>query len=168
MHVPRGVPDAVTRALADLRPSQVAKGIPLHVTLLYPWVPRDDVQEADQERVRALFAAREPFAYSLTRVDGLPAGYAYLVPEPPDELRDCTRALCELFPAYPPYGGAHGGGTIPHATLAFGVPPELVEERVRNALPFSCEVDDVALLEEHEPDRWRVRERFPLGGGAPS
>ena len=45
-----------------------------------------------------------------------------------------------------------------------------IHARVEPSLPIRCEVKSVALFEEAEPDRWRARDRFPLGSkaGSPS
>jgi hypothetical protein len=76
-------------------------------------------------------------------------------------------ALHARFPEWPPYGGAHDQ-VHPHATLGQDVDPEVVrgeiERRLAPHLPHWCQARDVSLLEEYEPDRWRERERFPLGG----
>jgi 2'-5' RNA ligase len=148
--------DEVRRELAA---EAVAIGIPFHVTLLFPF--GEEVDEA-----REFFAGREPFEFELTRVAAWP-DVVYLVPEPDDELRSLMGALFERFPEWPPYGGIHEE-VIPHATLAEEVDAAAVrddvERRVAPHLPHRCQARDVALLEEYASNRWRERERFPLGG----
>ena len=39
-----------------------------------------------------------------------------------------------------------------------------LERRLEGLLPAHFEVNDVVLMEEYEADRWRIRERFRLGG----
>jgi 2'-5' RNA ligase len=151
--------DAVRRELAL---GQVALGIPFHVTLLYPFAPPGElVAEA-----RAFFGACAPFDLSLTRVAAWP-DVVYAVPEPDDALRACMHALFDRFPQWPPYAGSHDE-VIPHATLGENVDAAAVrdeiERRLAPYLPHRCQARDVALLEEVAPDRWRERERFPLGG----
>jgi len=143
----------------ELMPATVAAGIPFHVTLLFPFgEPADEA--------RALFADREPFAFELTRVSAWPE-VVYLVPEPDGELRACMTALFERFPQWPPYGGINAD-VIPHATLAEDVDGPAVrdeiERRLAPHLPHRCQARDVSLLERFAPDRWRERERLPLGG----
>jgi hypothetical protein len=82
------------------------------------------------------------------------------------------RALWELFPEFPPYGESvepppHASLTLdgaedPAATLA------RVEERLDGLLPAHFEVGEATLMEEFEPDRWRVVETFPFGGSHPA
>lgn len=151
--------DAVRREFAV---ETYALGIPFHVTLLYPFAPPGElVSEAGD-----FFAERAPLDFALTRVAAWP-DVVYAVPEPDDALRDTMRALFARFPQWPPYGGIHEE-VIPHATLGEEVDAAAVrdeiERRIAPHLPHRCQASDVSLLEEVAPDRWRERERFPLGG----
>jgi hypothetical protein len=143
-----------------------AEGIPFHVTLLYPFAPRNELSDALLVQTRAFFAEVAPFDFELTRIAAWPT-VVYAVPEPDQELRACMRALFARFPEFPPYGGIHDE-VVPHATLGEDVDAAAVrgeiERRVAPYLPVRCQARDVALLEEFEPRRWRERERFPLGG----
>src|SRR4051812_1102840 len=140
-------------------------GIPFHVTLLYPFAPREELSEELLADLRSFFAAWPPFEFDLARIAVWP-DVVYAVPEPDAELRRCMQALFDRFPQWPPYAGVHPD-VVPHATLgeeadAAAVLPE-IERRVAPHFPRRCQARDVALLEESEPNRWRERERFPLG-----
>lgn len=145
----------------------VVCGIPLHVTVLSPFVAREELSEAVLDRVRQLFAGLPPMEFELARVDTFP-GVVYAAPEPDDELRRCIAATCRAFPETPPYGGAFTE-IVPHATLAL-VPPggdqadlsRRIRAHVEPLLPIRCRAETVSLLVEHEPNRWRERERLPL------
>jgi len=141
-------------------------GIPFHVTLLYPFAPREELSEELLADLRSFFAAWPPFEFDLARIAVWP-DVVYAVPEPDAELRRCMQALFDRFPQWPPYGGIHDE-VMPHATLAEDVEaaavfPE-IERRVAPHLPRRCQARDVALLAEYEPNRWRERELFPLRG----
>jgi len=144
----------------------VALGIPFHVTLLYPFASHDELTRDVLASTRAVLAACRPFDFQLTRIAIWP-DVVYAVPEPDGELRACMQALFARFPQWPPYGGVHAE-VVPHATLGEEVDAALVcleiERRLAPHFPHRCQARDVALLEEFEPDRWRERERFPLGG----
>jgi 2'-5' RNA ligase len=151
--------DAVRREFAA---EAFALGIPFHVTLLYPFAPPGDLVE----EARAFFAGQRPFDFVLTRIAAWP-DVVYAVPEPDEQLRACMRELFAVFPQWPPYGGIHED-VIPHATLAEEVDAaalrDEIERRVAPYLPHRCQARDVSLLEQIAPDRWRERERLPLGG----
>jgi hypothetical protein len=78
------------------------------------------------------------------------------------------RALWRLFPQFPPYR-EEGLDPPPHASLTEtggddpGATRERVERRLEGLLPARIPIDEVAIMEEFEPDRWRVRETFRLG-----
>ena len=93
--------DAVRR---DFAAATVAHGIPFHVTLLFPFAPREELTDDFLADVRGFFAGRAPFEFELTRVDAWPR-VVYAVPEPDAGLRECMQALFARFPAWPPYGG---------------------------------------------------------------
>ena len=151
--------DAVRREFAA---ETFGLGIPFHVTLLYPFAPPGELVD----EAREFFAAQPSFDFALTRIATWP-DVVYAVPEPDEELRVCMRELFARFPQWPPYGGIHED-VIPHATLGEEIDAAAVrdeiERRVGPHLPHRCQARDVSLLEQIAPDRWRERERFPLGG----
>jgi len=151
---------------AEFFPEGVAAGIPLHVTLLVPFAPADQVGESELE---ALFARFEPFTLTLTGLASWPR-VVYAVPEPRDRVLTMMHAVFERYPEYPPYEG-EVDEPEPHATLTelegnASLPDVFarIREKTESLFPLSCDVHDVALLEEYEPDRWRERRRFPLRG----
>jgi 2'-5' RNA ligase len=151
----------------ELYPERVAEHIPLSITLLYPWIPADDLTEAEVGDLAGFLAAQPQFAFELTRVAEFPGAVVYAVPEPEDELRPLMRALWARYPDLPPYGNPDSDPP-PHATLArLDVPPartlEGVRTRVAGLLPARFVASEVTLMEETEPDVWRVRKRLPLG-----
>jgi 2'-5' RNA ligase len=159
----------LTALHAEYHTSAVARGIPLHITLLSPFVPRRALTDSVIATLRTFFAERAPLSFELARIDAFPDAL-YAAPEPAAELENLIDELALGFPEAPPYGGAFAQ-TIPHATLA--VPTEGSEgeqnaEKLRGAaaslLPVPCEVTYASLLEENEPERWSERERFPLAG----
>jgi 2'-5' RNA ligase len=145
------------RARFDAR--AVAAGIPLHITLLFPFGLGEDGLEE-------VFAPWSPLRFSLARVEVFPEAAAWLAPEPVDELRRRILELYARYPQYPPYGGEFPDPT-PHATI--GQPAD-VADAVRAAaeplLPIELEVGAATLMEEVAPDRWRAGPSFPFEGAA--
>ena len=125
--------------------------------------------DSHRETLRVFFAAYEPFELVLDRLEQWDEGGAvYAAPSPEEPLRGMMRALWRLFPQYPPYR-EEGIDPPPHASLTEtgGEDREAtrsrVEQRLAGLLPARIPIDEVALMEEFEPDRWRVRETFRLG-----
>ena len=143
---------------ARFDPASVDAGVPLHLTLLFPFVERSSISEPDLE---ALFVAHRPLEFSLTRLAEFP-GVVYAVPEPDDRLVALMRSVHARFPEVPPYGG-EVDGVIPHATIGRNVELREVEAVCASLLPIACRVEDVSLLAEREPDRWVELRRFRLG-----
>jgi 2'-5' RNA ligase superfamily len=153
----------------ELYPERVPEGIPLTITLLYPFIPAPSLREADLAALRSFFASRRPFSFEIARVAQWERSRAvYGVPEPDDELRALMRALWARYPQYPPYGEP-GGDPPPHASLTLdgGDDPDTlrarVEQRLAPLLPARFTIREATLQEEYEPDRLRVRETFRLG-----
>jgi 2'-5' RNA ligase len=159
---------AVAAARSELDP-EGARRIGLHVTLLHPFVPRDQVTSVLVARLQEIFAAMKPPTFAFERVDEFPRVVAYAAPEPAAELIDMTLALWAEFPDCPPYDGAVSE-PVPHATVVsyarVDTTIEQVRERVEPALPVRCAPSAASLLEEHEPDRWRELEPLSFGAAA--
>ena len=156
----------LAKAHDELYPERIPENIPLSITLLYPFAPREELTDEHLLRLRRFFASRNPLSFDIARVaqwqDASRAVYG--VPEPEEALRSTMRALWELFPEYPPYGGADD--PPPHASLTLVGDDETlakVETRLDGILPAHFDVQEAVLMEEHEPDVWRVRETFPFG-----
>jgi hypothetical protein len=152
----------------ELYPERIPEGIPLSLTLLYPFADRDEVDE-HRETLRSFFSTYEPFELRLARLEQWDEGGAvYAAPDPEEPLRGLMRALWRVFPQFPPYGEA-GIDPPPHASLILtgGDDPAAarrrVEERLDGLLPATFAISEVALMEESEPDVWRLRETLRLG-----
>jgi 2'-5' RNA ligase superfamily len=158
---------AVAEAHDELYPERVPEGIPLSLTLLYPWIPAASVTDVDVAGLRAFFAERPPLEFALNRLAVFPDAVVYAVPEPDAGLRATLRALWAHYPECPPYGRP-GSDPPPHATLGrltgdHAITLERAERRVQGILPASFLVTEATLMEELEPDRYAPREVLPFG-----
>jgi 2'-5' RNA ligase len=150
------LPEPRLQALrARFDPEGTAAGIPLHITLLFPFDPRET-------GVDGFFARWSPLRFSLMRVEEFP-GVVWLAPEPDEELRERILELCARYPQHPPHGGEFPE-PIPHATVGKGDVVEAVRAEAGPLLPAEFEVGAATLLEEVVPDRWRVGRSFPFEG----
>jgi 2'-5' RNA ligase len=144
---------------AELHADAVARGIPLHITVLFPFVAPDAVPAAQLEE---LFESFAPLDFALTGLGEFP-GVVYAVPEPDGELLALMHAVHQRFPNTPPYEGAFDD-VIPHATLSESASFETVASRCTSMLPIACHVREVTLLVETATGRWTDGLRFALRG----
>lgn len=145
-----------------LRYDNASLGIPAHVTLLYPFVPAEELDDALFGELRELFAAQPAFSVVFSRVARF-TEVAWLAPEPAAPFRLLTELIVTQYPSYPPYEGIHDD-VIPHLTVAAGdaTVQDQVDKALTPHLPVAAEVRDVVLLVEQSDGRWRTRERLPL------
>ena len=163
------IPEAETRfgALRRKYDAQASQGVPAHVTVLFPFMAPDLVDDAVRRRLVRLFKRHSPFQCRFDRVGRFPAT-AYLVPMPAGPFVDLTNAVAAEFPDYPPYRGAHAG-VIPHLTIADGdaAAADTGEQELRADLerdgPVSAHCGSVRLL-ENSSGTWRTMHDFALAG----
>jgi 2'-5' RNA ligase len=146
-----------------LRYDSARLGIPAHITLLFPFVPAEELDEKLLGELRGLFAAQHAISFSLTRLAEFPDQTLWLAPEPSDPFRRLTELIFEHYPDYPPYEGIHEE-VIPHLTVTSGEVSlrDQLDAALTPHLPVHAEAGDVVLLEEQPNEHWRTRERFPL------
>ena len=80
--------------------------IALHVTLLFPFVPRREASRELVAELRDFFGERPRPKFELARVEAFPEVVSYAAPEPADGLATLIRQLTARYPETPPYGGA--------------------------------------------------------------
>jgi len=130
-----------------------ALGVPAHVTILFPFAPPDEVDEA---ALAALFARFRAFDFALDRVERFEDGLVWLAPRPSLPFADLTAAVWQRWPGYPPYEGVHDE-VVPHLTVS----EQPLDVQI--VLPIPCRAREVALIEEQEADgRWVARRHFAL------
>jgi 2'-5' RNA ligase len=143
--------------------SSAQRGVPAHITLLYPFAPTERVDDGLLNDLRELFASQSAFSFRLTRVARFPE-VAWLAPEPPDPFAVLIELIARRYPDYPPYEGIHDE-VIPHLTVAEGGVElqDEVETALTPHLPIQADAKTVTLLVEDENERWRLGAHFPLG-----
>jgi 2'-5' RNA ligase len=142
-----------------------AWGIPAHITVLYPFLPPEQVGDDVLGALRELFAATPSFRAALARVAWFGSEVLWLAPEPGEPFRWLTQAVFDRFPATPPYGGAFAD-VVPHLTVGDRAPlPALRQAAAAIAphLPIRTRVDTVRLVEGTTGEvPWRTVAEFPL------
>ena len=161
--VPVTVPVAVNRLRDRMDPS-AAVGVPAHVTLIYPFMPPDQLKDDVRRRIEQIISSEPSFPFTLTSVKRWP-NVVYLTPDPAEPFRRLTGSLAAAFPKYPPYEGAHEE-VVPHLTVAQDVPDDYYAA-AEHALPAMLPIRDVAReawLIGHTPDQpWHTLWRLPFG-----
>ena len=139
------------------------RGVPAHITVLYPFVPTEKIDARLHAELRELFATHPAFSFSLPRVARFP-DVAWLAPEPAEPFKRLIEAIASQFPEYPPYEGMHEE-VIPHLTVAEGDAQlqDEVDAELTPRLPIEATAHEVALFVEDENERWHRAERFALG-----
>ena len=118
--------------------------VPAHITLLYPFVPPEQVEDAIEELNR-LCAGVTPFEVKLDHY-GRFKGAIFLEPSDLEPIMQLHRRLSQAFPEYPVYEGEHGAELHPHLTLArFDDPAGADNIELPPAPSFSFTVDKIHL-----------------------
>jgi hypothetical protein len=149
----------------------VDRGIPAHITVVFPFVPATEIDAAVGEKLSELYAPVAAFEYDLASVESFP-GYAWLAPRPAEpflELIACTRSA---FPDHPPYGDPELV-PVPHCTVGASDEADRLAAMVAELrpalaadLPIRCRADAVTVLEELDTGVWTERDRLPLATGS--
>jgi 2'-5' RNA ligase len=145
-----------------MRYDNAALGIPAHVTLIFPFVPADEIGDELLAGLRELFAQQPAFSFTLARVARFP-DVAWLAPDPSDRFRRLTDLIFSRYPDYPPYEGLHEE-VLPHLTVAMGdaALQDEVDAALSPHLPIAAHAGEVTLIVEDESDHWSEVERFAL------
>ena len=148
-----------------------ADGIPAHVTVLYPFVPRDRLTEEVRHAISAIFRAFPTFDYRLERVARFGDTTVYLAPEPAEVFARLRDAVHARFPEHPPYGGVFDA-VIPHLTVGDGLDgptADALEATAREALaskgPVVGRATRVDMMIRGPDGRWSVDSQHALAQG---
>lgn len=161
--------DAVELTVAEHRDQldvAASWGVPAHVSVLYPFVHPDAI---DDDVISRLAAALRcvPFDCTFGRCDWFGQDVLWLAPEPDRPFRELTSAVWRAFPDHPPYGGVFED-VVPHLTVGErrrGSVSALraAEASVSRQLPIRVHIDRAVLIAgTAEPDSWHPVQDFRL------
>jgi 2'-5' RNA ligase len=139
-------------------------GIPPHVTLLFPFIPTDQLAGEVEARLARLVGEAAAFDVTFARTAYFPE-VLYLEPQPSEPFSELTQAIATEWPEHPPYEGVHET-VIPHLTVAESEDEALLERiraDVEPSLPLQTRVTEAQLYTEDVAGRWHHRRRLPLG-----
>jgi 2'-5' RNA ligase len=163
--------DVIGPFRADLDLS-AGRGVPPHVTVIYPFVPPDRIDHRTLETLARAVASVVEFDVAFARLGWFGDDVLWLAPEPSQPFRALTDAVRRWFPQHAPYGGAHAD-PIPHLTIGHDAPTEVLRAAagaIAPRLPIRAHVASARLIQgSTEPDSWRTVADLPLGSaGHPS
>jgi len=146
-----------------------AHGVPAHVTLLYPFLPTDRLDEGILAELAWFFQGIDAFAFDFDRVARWEhAGVVYLEPRS-DTLVELTRSLARRWPECPPYSGEISvDDLVPHLTIVH-TDDRALRQSAANAvsplLPLHATAREASLWVKDESGEWAHRETLPFGPG---
>jgi hypothetical protein len=142
-----------------------SRGVPAHVTLLYPFVPAEQVDAGVIGELEWFFAGVDSFAVSFDRVGEFARdGVVFLAPGS-SELEQLAGALARRWPECPPYEGKVDH-PLPHLTAVRSDEPELRAQACRalqDGLPLDAQLGHAELWVCDDDGAWSARARFPFG-----
>jgi hypothetical protein len=137
-----------------------AGGMPAHVTVLYPFVPPQSIDDRTKEALGTLTASVRRFRFDLARLGRFP-GVLFIDPEPVHPFVELVERVCERWPQHPPYGGQFDS-VVPHLTVSQGTEPNGLAARLNEELPIPAEARELHLMTQADDGRWSVQAKFPL------
>ncbi|MYX32978.1 2'-5' RNA ligase family protein [Streptomyces sp. SID8377] len=158
------VPEAepVVGSWRELFDASARAGVPAHVSVLYPFLSQDQVDDRVLGVMSELFCSHSAFDVRFRRCGRFP-GVLYLAPEPDGQLRALTLAVADRWPEAPPYGGRFAE-VVPHLTVAHDQEPgvlDAVEADLAGRPPVTARVSSVQLL-VFDGTAWREQADFAL------
>jgi hypothetical protein len=147
-------------------------GVPAHITVLYPFLPPAEVNEALLASLGCMIAGLAAFGFALDKVGWFGEQVVWLGLRDPAPFLALTDLAFTAFPSCPPYGGRHTE-VIPHLTIGHSAGPQALRaaaESVRPCLPIEAVATEVILMAGPRPGipgtppgQWRTIASFPLG-----
>ena len=140
-------------------------GVPAHFTVLFPFMPPEEIGVTVLTRLRELFWGVEAFDFRLAHTAWFGDDVLWLAPVDPDPIRALTTLAHRSFPDFLPFEGEFAD-VIPHLTIAHGCDRtrmKAAEQAVQRRLPVQGHADKVTLMTQTEQaGTWTTKARFPL------
>jgi len=141
-------------------------GVPAHVTVLYPFVPPERVDDAVISSLQRAVRSVAAFDVTFARLRWFDRSVLWLAPEPAEPFLALTAAVQRAFPGYEPYGGEIAD-VVPHLTIGLDQAEEILESAARAiepGLPVTARVSAAVLMQGSlRQGSWRVVADLPLG-----
>ena len=128
--------------IREIHDAESFNRVPAHITLIYPFVPPDEVEDA--EKVLTRICKKYPaFQLTLDRYGQFETAL-FLESSQPEKIIDLFAQISKAFPEYPPYEGKLGEGFHPHLTLAqFDKPAQAKKIKLPPEPKFNFEIKQI-------------------------
>lgn len=137
-------------------------GVPAHVTLMFPFLPPDELSGAKVDALAALLSREDRFEFSLTGVREFGQGVVYLAPEPAEPFIQLTRKIGDLFGLLP-FGGEFGDTAVPHLTVTTpdsGMSRQEISTQLDSVLPIRTGADRAWLMVGSNSSTWTTKRKI--------
>jgi len=148
---------------AALDPSAAA-GVPAHITIHFPWVPVDLVDQSVHRSLEDMVAAVPRFSVTFRRSRWFGREVLWLDPDPSEPFVSLATQSAALWPAQPQHGGRFET-VVPHLTVGIGDPRLLdrAQAAVARLLPIHDMACRVWWITRTGSQPWAVRRSLDLG-----
>lgn len=160
--IPVPAVDELLATVATRYPGTVREGIPAHLSVLYPFIAAEQVDEQLIGVLSGLFTGQSPISVSFAAVRRN-AGFVYLPPRPAGRIAQLVGTVRQRWPEVTPYAGLYGD-VEPHVTIAICSSAETavrIERDTHPVLPIPAELREAWLVEFD--GKWSLRARFEFG-----
>jgi 2'-5' RNA ligase len=142
-------------------------GVPAHVTLLYPFLPSEAIDEGVLGELSWFFRGVDAFPVRFTAIGRFENEGVVFVRPDSDDLVQMSRALARRWPECPPYRGQIPlDEVVPHLTIV-QTDDRALRQSAANAvspgLPFAITASAATLWVQADDGEWSERATFPLG-----
>ncbi len=159
--------ESLVKSFRDQYDPSAAVGVPAHVTILYPFMPPDELTTDVVTTLQDLISRHPSFTVSFQKFQEFP-DVLYLAPIPAEPFQHLTESIVSKYPETPPYGGAFAE-IVPHLTIAQASEDQRLDkiadefrEISPTKLPIHARVNTVSLM-DNSSGYWKIRAQFSLG-----
>ena len=139
--------------------------MPPHVTVLYPFLPAEQITHAVIDRLTKICAKHDAIDFTFQRTGWFGKKVLYLSPSPSEPFVALSQSVLDDFPECEPYGGKYAE-IIPHLTISeSGTAGSLrrTERRVARHLPIRATAQRVFLMALDPSGHWTIVASMSLG-----
>lgn len=143
-------------------------GLGAHITLVYPFLDSEAIDDDVAERLRNVARQHAPVSFALDEVGTFPST-VWLAPRSAEAIVSLAAALESAFPDRPTAGRVFER-FVPHLSVARNILGDrdavvaTLEDRLGSAHGVVCHCADVHVMTRSD-EGWQMHSRVPLGGG---